>query len=461
MILVSDYKHIFLFPKFYHEVIRKGWFPDIISTIMRKKQWFILLFIPITLLVLAALYRVPAINDRLAWRVDVWRAKIKYTLNPPEEEFFIPEEGQNPITPTAAFSPTPTPTTFTATVSGPSETPLPSPTPTLTATPLPESVNLDGIIHEFQKWNNCGPANLSMALSFWGWEGDQRDTAAYLKPNQRDKNVMPYEMVAYVNEETELNALWRVGGDLVLIKKFVAAGFPVLVEKGFEGTGFDGWMGHYEVINAYDNARQRFLAQDSYIMPDLPVPYEQMQTYWQQFNYTYIIIYPPEREAEVMALLGPQADEDYNYQYAADKASEEIFAFEGRDRAFAWFNRGTNLAYLDDYMGAADAYDEFFAIYATLDADEVNIPWRITWYQTRPYWAYFYSGRYYDVLSLTTTTIDTASEPAIEESWYWRALAKEALGDTNSAIADLQHAVELNENFDIGWYQLERIRGGG
>ncbi|MEA3350834.1 MAG: C39 family peptidase, partial [Chloroflexota bacterium] len=260
----------FLPSKFYHEVIRKGWFPDIISSIMRKKQWFILLFIPITLLVLAVLYRVPAINDRLAWRVDAWRAKIKYTLNPPEEEFFIPEEGQNPVSPTIESSPTLSSPVFTATVSGPTETPLPSSTPTLTATPLPESVNLDGIIHEFQKWNNCGPANLSMALSFWGWEGDQRDTAAYLKPNQRDKNVMPYEMVAYVNEETELNALWRVGGDLALIKEFVAAGFPVLVEKGFEGTGFDGWMGHYEVINAYDNARQRFLAQDSYIMPDLP-----------------------------------------------------------------------------------------------------------------------------------------------------------------------------------------------
>jgi len=32
---------------------------------------------------------------------------------------------------------------------------------------------LNGIIHHFQTWNNCGPANLAMALSFWGWEGNQ------------------------------------------------------------------------------------------------------------------------------------------------------------------------------------------------------------------------------------------------------------------------------------------------
>jgi len=300
-----------------------------------------------------------------------------------------------------------------------------------------------------------------MALSFWKWNGDQRDTAAYLKPNQRDKNVMPYEMVAFVNEETEFNALWRVGGDLDILKRFIAAGFPVIVEKGFEGAGFEGWMGHYEVINAYDDSRQRFTAQDSFIMENLPVSYEDMQKYWQNFNYTYIVIYYPAREAEVMEILGPHADETYNFQYAAQKASDEIFSLEGRAKAFAWFNRGTNLVYLDDYAGAAAAYDEFFALYAGLNPTEVNISWRMVWYQTGPYWAYFYSGRYYDVLNLATTTIDAASEPAIEETWYWRALAKEALGDVDGAIADLNEAVNLNQNFGIGWYHLNRIQGGG
>ena len=72
---------------------------------------------------------------------------------------------------------------------------------------------------------------------------------------------------------TNLRELWRVGGDLDLLKRFIAAGFPVLVEKGFEGAGFDGWMGHYEVLNGYDDSRQRFIAQDSFIMENLPVSY--------------------------------------------------------------------------------------------------------------------------------------------------------------------------------------------
>ena len=97
---------------------------------------------------------------------------------------------------------------------------------------------------------------------------------------------------------------------------------------------------------------------------------------------------------------------------------------------------------------------------ATLDSNEVNLPWRNLWYQTGPYWAYFYTGRTYDVINLATTTIEAASEPAIEESWYWRGLAKEALGDVLGAIKDLEKAVELNENFDAAQYHLNRLRGG-
>ncbi len=428
----------------------------------RNRLLTALVVVPALVIVAALLYQFPPIHERLAWRIDAWKASVKYALNPPEEAIFVPEGGQEGVStvalPTATLTPQPSPT---ITQPGPTETPLPTLTPTLTPTPLLGSVTLRGVIHEYQKWNNCGPANLSMALSYWGWRGDQTDTAAFLKPNPRDKNVMPYEMTAYVNQKTEFRALWRVGGDLDLLKRFIAAGFPVIVEKGFEGAGFDGWMGHYETITAYDDARGRFLAQDSYIMPDFPVSYEDMETYWRHFNYTYIIVYPPEREAEVMALLGPQADETANYQYAAQKASEDIFSLEGRAQMFAWFNRGTNLVYLDDYAGAAAAYDEFFARYAALDPAEVNPPWRNLWYQTGPYWAYYYTGRYYDVLNLATTTIETASEPAIEESWYWRALAKEALGDIDGAIADLREAISLNSNFRSAQVQLERIQGGG
>jgi tetratricopeptide (TPR) repeat protein len=84
------------------------------------------------------------------------------------------------------------------------------------------------------------------------------------------------------------------------------------------------------------------------------------------------------------------------------------------------------------------------------------------WYQTWPYWAYFYTGRYQDVINLANTTLlETISEPVLEESFYWRGLAKEALGDSQGAIDDMRQAIQINENFTPAWQQLQRMTAGG
>ena len=137
------------------------------------------------------------------------------------------------------------------------------------------------------------------------------------------------------------------------------------------------------------------------------------------------------------------------------QASDDIFSTSGRDQFFAWFNRGTNLMQLQDYSGAAAAYDEAFNLYAGLDPE--TRPWRLLWYQTGPYWAYFYAGRYWDVLNLTTQTLYNMSEPVLEESYYWRGLAKEALGDVAGAIEDFQTSVEVHPGFGPALTQLDRL----
>ena len=65
--------------------------------------------------------------------------------------------------------------------------------------------------------------------------------------------------------------VFRVGGEIELLKHFLAAGLPVIVEKGFEGPDFDGWMGHYQVVTGYDDAASRFTVQDSYKGPNLSI----------------------------------------------------------------------------------------------------------------------------------------------------------------------------------------------
>jgi tetratricopeptide (TPR) repeat protein len=298
-----------------------------------------------------------------------------------------------------------------------------------------------------------------MALSYWGWEGDQRDTRAFLRPNTAvdDKNVMPAEMVAYVEQFTDLRALTRLGGDLETIKRLIAAGFPILIEEGHHPPD-DWWMGHFLVINGYDDARQRFVSQDSLIMADFPRPYDELEeSWWRDFNYVYLVIYPPDREAEVMDILGPQSDPETNLVYTAEKARAEIPALTGRDAYFAWFNLGDSLVGLGDYHGAAEAFDQAFAIYQRLSEDDR--PYRVMWYRVGPYAAYYHTGRYQDVINLANTTFTWVGKPVLEESYYWRGMAYEALGELERALSDYRKAAELNPNFSAAQEALQRLGG--
>lgn len=439
---------------------------------MRFRQLLlaILALILVCLATTVFLYNLPPVHQRLAWRVAGWQAQIRRILNPPEQQVFVPQGQTDPnalltvIQATqAAQQAAPSPTALppgelaSSNTPAPSATPLPTATATPAPTPIPPKVVLSGIVHEYQQFNNCGPANLAMALSYWGWQGDQRDTRAYLRPNLAvdDKNVMPEEMVVFVEQFAGLKALTRVGGDIELLKGFIAAGFPVVIEAGHHPPK-DWWMGHYLVVSGYDDEQGLFWVQDSLLNPDVPLPYTELsERWWRDFNYVYLIIYPAEREAEVMAILGPRADEAYSYQMAAQRALEEIPRLQGRDQFFAWFNLGSSRVGLGDYAGAAEAYDQAFELYQRLSEDQR--PYRLMWYQIGPYQAYYAVGRYQDVVNLANTTFIWVGQPVLEESYYWRGMAYAALGQTNQAIADFTKAATLNPYYEPPRFELSRL----
>lgn len=237
-----------------------------------------------------AIYNLPPVQERVGWRVAEVMARLKYAIAPPEEVVFIPQEKSILPTPTLQVTPaTTTATSNTLAAITSSVAPDLSDTSTRTPTPIPQSIQLTGFKHEYQTWNNCGPATLSMALSSLGWDGSQQPIAAFTKPNSRDKNVMPYELVAFVEEETEWEVIARVGGDIELIKRFIASGLPVIIEKGFEGPKLEGWMGHYVLVTGYNDSDKRFTLQDSYYGPDQVMTYDDLESYWRAFNFTYLV----------------------------------------------------------------------------------------------------------------------------------------------------------------------------
>jgi tetratricopeptide (TPR) repeat protein len=443
---------------------------------MRKRLTIFAVALPSFFLFLVIFYHLPPVHSRLSWRVDQWRTEYIYRMNPPEEAVFIPQEMVDQaiqstllaLTPSATPSPTPT-ATVTPTVEGPTSTPEPSPTSTLTPTPLPQAVKLEGVKYEDQhgRWNYCGPANLSMALTFWGWEGNRDVVGRYVKPNDKDKNVMPYEMQIFVENQTQgLGLLIRSGGTLEVVKRLVAAGFPVLAEKGYYTYDLNNkysWLGHYQLITGYDDDREILIVQDSYLRPgkDRDFPYSEFIEGWRAFNYLFMVAYPVERQAEVFRQLGSWGDPGWADRFALETAEEEIQGLTDVDLYFAWFNKGTSHVNLFEYADAAAAYDQAFRIYAELPNIDLR-PFRMLWYQTGPYKAYYYSGRLQDTIDLADQTLyKTISEPVLEESFYWRALAKEAKGDIQGALADLHKAVEINPNFFVGWNQIRRIQGDG
>ncbi len=432
------------------------------------KSWNKILLAGLLVLLMGCIFvlALPPIRERVVFRAEQMRIRLQYALFPPENVVFTPNPElakavQSTMTQIAlAITPSPTATVTLTPTPLPPE--APSPTPTLAPTPLPAQANIQSVpyIDQHYGYNNCAPANLAMALTFWGWGGTRDDLTAYVKPFLKDKNVMPYELVDYVNTQTNLRALTRDGGTPDLLKNMVVNGFPVVVERGVylrDLSGKISWMGHYQLVYGYDNAQAQFQVKDSFEQggSNFLVSYEDMIRGWRSFNYAFIVVYPGEREAEVLDLLGPYADETSANHAAAEIASEEIYQTEGQDQFFAWYNRGSSLTWLQDYSGAAEAYDTAFSVYAGLSAE--NRPWRVTWYQTGPYFAYFYTGRYQDVLALADQTISSASEPYLEESFYWRAKAKAALGDTNGAIEDLRKSLEYHPGFDPSLQMLTQM----
>ncbi|MCP5098573.1 MAG: hypothetical protein GY943_23735, partial [Chloroflexi bacterium] len=345
-------------------------------------------------------------------------------------------------------------------------TAVPSPTPAPTNTPTPEPLPTSIILEDMgvikQTFNNCGPANLTQVLNWYGSDITQTDVASYLKPSSEDRNVSPWQIADYVNERTSgvYRASAHSGGNLQLIKELVNAGYPVVIEKGYELPD-SGWWGHYLTVFGYDDDQQILYSQDSYLGPwdgsGRIDTYEDIEFFWQQFNYTFYVVYLPQQEVEVQAILGAEmVDEFTMWRNVATLAEDETIA--NPDYAFAWFNLGTALTELgvltgeaQYYQGGAQAYDK---------AREIGLPPRMLWYQFRPYMAYYKISRFDDVITLADATLSTQGGRNVEETFWYKGLALESTGAITDAIANYETALTVNENAYYAEWSLNALTGG-
>ncbi len=344
------------------------------------------------------------------------------------------------VPPTIATLPpttTPPPTNAPPTPT-PQDTPTLAPTPTPSQTPFPltpvaQEVTLEGVNHAAQMWNNCGPTTIVMNLSFFGLDQHQRESAAVLKPNPDDKNVSPWQLAAYA-ESQGLESIIRVGGTLELLQELISNDFPVIVEDWILPEDRGG-MGHYRLLTGYNSAEGHFIAQDSYFGPDRSVPFDQLQESWHVFNRKYIVVYEPQREEALHAILGPMVDDDAMLAHALSEAQAAVQAEP--DDVFAWHTLGATYTMLDNMEEAAAAFDE---------ARRIGLPLRMLWYQFELFEAYLAVGRNQEVIDLGYATAFTAG--GHEEAYYYQGLGYQQKGEPERAAAHFNEALEYNHNFE-------------
>jgi len=346
-------------------------------------------------------------------------------------ESITPEDTQPPIPSPTPPADTPAPTfTPSATVT-PSPTVLltatPSPTATSTPTPLPTlrpRVVLEPFVHDWQTWNNCGPAALSIGLSYFGVERTQAEIAAELKPEVADKNVSLSELLQYA-DDAGVAARARVSGTVDLLRQLVNSGIPVLTE-GWLQVGED--IGHYRIVRGYDLEAGQLLTQDSYHGPNLWLATEDFEAMWQPFFFAYAPLYRVEQEPLVAAIIGPDWDDEVMITHALVRAQSDVDS--ASENPYAWYNLGDARQLSNALDGALSAYER---------AVEIGLPDRFFWYRFGFFVTLNDLGQHQRVLESSEPLVEEV--PSLAELRVERGHALRSLGRNEEAIAEYEQAL--------------------
>ena len=277
----------------------------------------------------------------------------------------------------------------------------------------------------FQTKNDCGPASVAMILRYFGKQVTQKQVAEVLRPNREDKSVRPDEIVQYARQ-AGFGAKYLVDGDVRTITALVSAGFPVMVRQWLKE---DSDIAHFRIVVGYRGSGKMLICDDSYRGQWISCSKEEFEKLWEPFLFEYIVVYPPSREKTVAAIVGDHWNEDLMKKAALEHAS--IAVKERPEDAFAWYNLGRAYFLEGKMPEAASAFEK---------ALELGLPKRFFWYQYEALWAFNRTGRYREVLEISSKVIEQA--PSIAEVHLARGDALLGLGQKEEAIAEYRLALK-------------------
>lgn len=298
----------------------------------------------------------------------------------------------------------------------------------------------------WQKWNNCGPSAVLMALSAHGLLLDQLAIAADLKPDREDTNVSPQEIAGFV-EAQGFDTFVGVGGRIEVVRRLIAAGIPVIAEQWIDVEG-RGQMGHYRVVIGYDDGAGEVVVHDSYYGAQRRYGYDELAAMWRPFLGAYVAVAGPDQTELLAAVLG--ADRDQTAVLGGLQRDYEAQTQASPNDAWAWFGLGESRARNHDYEGAVQAFTTAIGI---------GLPTRAFWYQFGIYEALVGTNRFDAAIAQADATLATMNGENLEESDYWRGRALLGLGRTEEARASFARALEFNPHFEPARAALSQIGG--
>ena len=313
--------------------------------------------------------------------------------------------------------------------------PSPSLSPAPTLPPLPTTKILKNDYQVFQTFNNCGPAALSMALSYYGIHKTQAELGHELRPVQNPKGINDDKSVAMDEladkaKEYNLIPFHQPNGNIELLKQFINNDMPVITQTTLLKNDD---IGHYRVTKGYDDAASELIQDDSMQGHNLRYSYSLFNVLWQRFNYEYLVLVPPEKEQIAKAILGEDVNLDKAWSQAVLTSQKNIA--DNPSDISAHFNLSIALYHTGDFTQAAAEFEKI----------QSKLSFRTLWYQTEPIQAYFKLGKYDKVLAMISK-IFSDGNPAFSELYIIRGQVYKARGDLVSAKKEFAKAVFYNKN---------------
>lgn len=313
---------------------------------------------------------------------------------------------------------------------------LPSPTPKIVLqTPTPIKI-LSNNYHTFQSFNNCGPASLSMTLSYFGINISQQELGQQLRPYQipggdNDDKSVTLEELAEKSKEYGLIPFHRPNGNTDLIKLFITYDIPVLTRTW---TKQNEDIGHYRVVKGYDETTREFIQDDSLQGKNLRYSFDSFNELWEKFNFEYLVLVPEEKKEIAEAILGEDSDPKTAWQNAVKLSEQQLE--KNPDDIYARFNLSVALYNAGEYQKSVEEFEKV----------ESRLPFRTLWYQIEPIEAYFELGNYQRVFEITERVLNYHNR-AFSELYFLRGQIYLKQEDKESTKSEFDKAVFYNNNF--------------